>query len=212
MARGLLSVPATGAEVERLFNSARYICHYRPGYLNESTMQYLMMFMCSEKFILDSQQLSNLEKLSTRRDTQETLEREEALKANEETLTSSATTKRAINIHLPPLWLRLKRWSRRILWRQKFHLRWSTTRSSISETKWTRMDRCYRLQSRNLVADLKRNLQPDWRSHLADYRNKTRCIICTLLFTKYPQKSSIADGALQKIKPDRYREDRKSKA
>lgn len=43
LARDLLSVPATGARVERLFNSARDICHYRRGSLNESTIQDLMM-------------------------------------------------------------------------------------------------------------------------------------------------------------------------
>ena len=37
LARDLLFVPATGAGVERLFHSARYICHYRRGSLSESS-------------------------------------------------------------------------------------------------------------------------------------------------------------------------------
>lgn len=83
LARDLLSVPATGAGVERLFNSARDICHYRRGSLNESTIQDLMMYMCSEKFNLDSQQLSSLEK-SPIESSQETLEEKEALNAIDE--------------------------------------------------------------------------------------------------------------------------------
>ncbi|KAJ5903877.1 hypothetical protein N7504_006260 [Penicillium tannophilum] len=38
LARDLLSVPATGAGVERLFNSARDICHYRRGSLHKVTI------------------------------------------------------------------------------------------------------------------------------------------------------------------------------
>ncbi|KAJ5337448.1 uncharacterized protein N7506_005470 [Penicillium brevicompactum] len=45
LARDVLSIPATGAGVERLFNSARDICHYRRGSLNPSTIHDLMMFI-----------------------------------------------------------------------------------------------------------------------------------------------------------------------
>ncbi|KAJ9480699.1 hypothetical protein VN97_g12837 [Penicillium thymicola] len=83
LARDLLSVPATGAGVERLFNSARDICHYRRGSLHEATIQDLMMYMCSEKFTLESQQLSGMEK-PIESESQEALEEDEALKANEE--------------------------------------------------------------------------------------------------------------------------------
>lgn len=62
LTRDLLSVPATGAGVERLFNSARDIYHYRRGSLHEATIQDLMMYMCSEKFTLEGQQLTRLEK------------------------------------------------------------------------------------------------------------------------------------------------------
>lgn len=83
LARDLLSVPATGAGVERLFNSARDICHYRRGSLHEGTIQDLMMYMCSEKLTLEGQQLIRLEK-PLESDSQEALEEDEALKAIEE--------------------------------------------------------------------------------------------------------------------------------
>ena len=83
LARDLLSVPATGAGVERLFNSARDICHYRRGSLHEATIQDLMMYMCSEKFTLEGQQVTRLEK-PMESESQEALEEDEALRANEE--------------------------------------------------------------------------------------------------------------------------------
>ena len=83
LARDLLSVPATGAGVERLFNSARDICHYRRGSLHEATIQDLMMYICSEKFTLEGEQLARLEK-PMESEGQEALEEHEALKANEE--------------------------------------------------------------------------------------------------------------------------------
>lgn len=83
LARDLLSVPATGAGVERLFNSARDICHYRRGSLHEGTIQDLMMYMCSEKLTLEGQQLIRLEK-PLESDSQEAVEEDEALRAIEE--------------------------------------------------------------------------------------------------------------------------------
>ncbi|THC88389.1 hypothetical protein EYZ11_012166 [Aspergillus tanneri] len=84
LARDLLSVPATGAGVERLFNSARDICHYRCGSLNESTIQDLIMYKCSETFSLETERLSYLEKPLMESIDQETLEEEEAIKTSEE--------------------------------------------------------------------------------------------------------------------------------
>jgi hypothetical protein len=84
LARDLLSVPATGAGVERLFNSARDICRYRRGSLNESTIQDLMMYKCSETFSLETERLSYLEKPLMESADQETLEEEEAIKTSEE--------------------------------------------------------------------------------------------------------------------------------
>ncbi|RJE19081.1 hypothetical protein PHISCL_08589 [Aspergillus sclerotialis] len=50
MARDTLSVLATGASVERLFNTARDIYYYRRGRLNATTIQELIMFRCTSKF------------------------------------------------------------------------------------------------------------------------------------------------------------------
>ncbi|OQE11891.1 hypothetical protein PENFLA_c070G01346 [Penicillium flavigenum] len=56
-ARDILSIPATGAGVERLFNSARDICHYRRGSLKATTIQDLMMHMCTSRFDIEEGQL-----------------------------------------------------------------------------------------------------------------------------------------------------------
>lgn len=53
VARGILSIPATGAGVERLFNSARDICHYQRGQLNSATIQDIMMFRCKSRFEIE---------------------------------------------------------------------------------------------------------------------------------------------------------------
>jgi hypothetical protein len=58
LAQDVLSIPATGAGVERLFNSARDICHYRRGSLNAKTIQDLMMFMCTSRFEIEEEQLA----------------------------------------------------------------------------------------------------------------------------------------------------------
>lgn len=58
VARDILSIPATGAGVERLFNSARDVCHYRRGSLNPTTIQELMMYNCTTKFEVESSDLA----------------------------------------------------------------------------------------------------------------------------------------------------------
>ena len=50
LARDVLSIPASGAGVERLFNSARDICHYRRGSLQPRMISDLMMYMCTSRF------------------------------------------------------------------------------------------------------------------------------------------------------------------
>jgi hypothetical protein len=45
LARDILSIPATGAGVERLFNSAHDICHCRRGSLNATTIQDPMRYL-----------------------------------------------------------------------------------------------------------------------------------------------------------------------
>lgn len=65
LARDFLSVPATGAGVERLFNSARDICHYRRGSLQLSTIQDLMLLMCGIRFDLEEEQLAFIQEHAT---------------------------------------------------------------------------------------------------------------------------------------------------
>jgi hypothetical protein len=65
MARDTLSVPATGAGVERLFNTARDICHYRRGRLNATTIQELMMFRCSSKFDIEEDEAVYLKEFAS---------------------------------------------------------------------------------------------------------------------------------------------------
>lgn len=50
-----MSIPATGAGVERLFNSARDICHYRRGSLQPKTIRDIMLWMCTTRFDLHEQ-------------------------------------------------------------------------------------------------------------------------------------------------------------
>jgi hAT family dimerisation domain. len=56
IARDIMSIPATGAGVERLFNSARDICHYRRGSLNPETIRDIMLYMCTTRFDLKEEQ------------------------------------------------------------------------------------------------------------------------------------------------------------
>lgn len=57
IARDILSIPASGAGVERLFNCARDICHYRRGHLKSDTIKSLMLHLFSSKFELEHSQL-----------------------------------------------------------------------------------------------------------------------------------------------------------
>lgn len=56
LARDVLSFPATGAGVERLFNTARDICHYRRGRIKSETVEDLMMFLCTSRFDMEEQE------------------------------------------------------------------------------------------------------------------------------------------------------------
>jgi hypothetical protein len=51
-----MSIPATGAEVERLFNSARDVCHYRRGSLSPETIRDIMLYMCTTRFNTNKEQ------------------------------------------------------------------------------------------------------------------------------------------------------------
>jgi hypothetical protein len=51
-----MSIPATGAGVERLFNSARDVCHYRRGSLNLETVRDIMLYLCITRFDIKEEQ------------------------------------------------------------------------------------------------------------------------------------------------------------
>ncbi|KAJ5264775.1 hypothetical protein N7505_007568 [Penicillium chrysogenum] len=61
LARDILSIPATGAGVERLFNTARDICHYRRGRLRSETIEELMLFLCATRFNLKEAEAKQLQ-------------------------------------------------------------------------------------------------------------------------------------------------------
>lgn len=54
LARDVLAIPATGAGVGRLFNTARDICRDRQ--LNSDVIEELMLFHCTSRFDLDVQE------------------------------------------------------------------------------------------------------------------------------------------------------------
>lgn len=56
LAQDILAIPATGAGVERLFNTARDVCHYRRGRLKTDTIEELMMFRCTTRFDLQEEE------------------------------------------------------------------------------------------------------------------------------------------------------------
>ncbi|KAJ5672840.1 hypothetical protein N7507_001967 [Penicillium longicatenatum] len=91
LARDILSIPATGAGVERLFNSARDICHYRRGSLKSSTIQDLMMFMFTSRFEIEdshraliNEYLSSEERQASQEEKDTTTQPFEPISDNEE--------------------------------------------------------------------------------------------------------------------------------
>lgn len=84
LARDVLTTPATGSGVERLFNSARDICHYRRGSLKPTTIRDLMMFMCTWKFDIESEQLTLVDEYLTAQEIQAAREEKDAHKTGDE--------------------------------------------------------------------------------------------------------------------------------
>lgn len=70
LARDYLAIPATGAGVERLFNTARDICHYRRGSLKSRTVEELMLYLCTSRFDLEIQVQKEFEQFFRSDDTQ----------------------------------------------------------------------------------------------------------------------------------------------
>jgi hypothetical protein len=63
LACDILSIPASGAGVERLFNCARDICHYRRGKLKPDTIKQLMLHMCASKFEIKQREIDYTKEL-----------------------------------------------------------------------------------------------------------------------------------------------------
>lgn len=84
LTRDVLTTPASGSGVERLFNSARDICHYRRGSLKSKTIKGLMLFMCTTKFDMESEQLCHIDEYLTTQETQAEKEEKDAWKAEVE--------------------------------------------------------------------------------------------------------------------------------
>ena len=57
LARDILSIPASGAGMERLFNCARDICHYRRGQLKPETVKGLILHICVTKFEVEQREI-----------------------------------------------------------------------------------------------------------------------------------------------------------
>ncbi|KAJ5413633.1 hypothetical protein N7509_000260 [Penicillium cosmopolitanum] len=84
LARDVLSTPASGAGVERLFNCARDICHFRRGSLKPKPIQDLMMMMCTTRFDVESEKLAFIDEYLSTQEIHEKTEEKEAQKKKEE--------------------------------------------------------------------------------------------------------------------------------
>ncbi|KAJ5355559.1 uncharacterized protein N7496_012771, partial [Penicillium cataractarum] len=84
LARDILTTPASGSGVERLFNSARDICHYRRGSLKPQTIKELMLFMCTTKFDVESEQLTLVDEYLSTQEKQAKKEQKDAQKKEEQ--------------------------------------------------------------------------------------------------------------------------------
>ena len=62
IARDYLSVPATSAGVERIFNYGRDLCHYRRGSLKVTTISNLMMYISTLRFKSELERASYTDK------------------------------------------------------------------------------------------------------------------------------------------------------
>lgn len=65
LARDVLSIPATGAGVKRLFNIARDVCHYQRGRLKLETIEENTLFLYTSRFNLKNTEAKQLEKYFT---------------------------------------------------------------------------------------------------------------------------------------------------
>lgn len=84
LARDVLSTPASGASVKRLFNSARDICHFRRGSLKPKTIQDLIMMMCTTRFDVKSEELAFIDEYLSTQEIHARKEEQETQKKKEE--------------------------------------------------------------------------------------------------------------------------------
>jgi hypothetical protein len=75
---------ATGAGVEQPFNSAWDICHYHRGSLKATTIQGLMMFMCTSRFEIEEEQLALIDEYLTNEEIHAANEEKDAHDAQED--------------------------------------------------------------------------------------------------------------------------------
>ncbi|OQD63798.1 hypothetical protein PENANT_c456G06534, partial [Penicillium antarcticum] len=62
LARDILLFPTIGAGVKRLFNTTRDIYHYRRGRIKSSTIEDLMIFLCTSRFDIEEEEARLLKK------------------------------------------------------------------------------------------------------------------------------------------------------
>ncbi|KAJ5378329.1 uncharacterized protein N7496_005738 [Penicillium cataractarum] len=67
LTRDILSIPASGASIERLFNYARDIYYYRRGQLKSETVKALMLYMCVTKFEVEQKEIDFTKELISER-------------------------------------------------------------------------------------------------------------------------------------------------
>ncbi|CAG8261566.1 unnamed protein product [Penicillium salamii] len=60
LTRDVLTIPATGVKVERLFNTTRDIYHHRRGCIKSKTVEELMLFLCTSRFDLNVQEAKEI--------------------------------------------------------------------------------------------------------------------------------------------------------
>jgi len=84
MARDVFSILSTSVGVERMFNYARDICHYRRNNLNDTTIQDLMIYMCLSRFNNEKERLAFIrDSLMSDEDTEEDGEQADELSDGE---------------------------------------------------------------------------------------------------------------------------------
>ncbi|CAG8404696.1 unnamed protein product, partial [Penicillium salamii] len=91
LTRDTLSFPATSVGVERLFNTARDICHYRRRRIKSETVEDLMIFLCTSRFDMEEQETDLLKQFFLHSEIEATREEKDRKLDSVEFLTISDT-------------------------------------------------------------------------------------------------------------------------